>query len=1131
MSLIFYNFSSTPDYIWKNNPIYNYKSFINFKELSYYKSITIYDDLLGMLSEYKKDGRENYGYYPSDFIINPSILYDEIIPTIIEKIKSRSYLSKYKYIQINFSKFTIKTIFELYLLSEYDNFDSFLDSDASNDPTIDPNYINSKYTYREWLESAIKMISDITKYLNNIFEESYFCFDNIFYNYYNGIRNNKEDWIEFNEIIYYFISEMPFILCNISIDKYISGGKFDGICNSYEIKYDVYKDHFIYLLNTYYNLNKNIFPIIEMKFGNTNLESVFFSNRIIGSSELECFLESSYSSGIYKVGFFAKCESKEDSYLISSWVNTSLSLSISRLKNTIDIDTSNIFYSNSNKGSVVSGVASSSEEDCSYSLQEEIDMRPVRFYDMYDGSYSANNPCGLSDWWMQDDSVDVLINNVSKDYLDGFRKFVFYLPAGTRKEQYNTNHWYTIDENKRNKIREKIGLWTSEHQDASIFVYSGLLINDNSYDLYLDNIEFNLRIPDIRNTKDASYLRDNWCEWFDIGVKGIIFHCQDNDLRKSVLIYDLYKHYNSIGIKVKISPLLIVNGSYYNDICKYPIVDSISLASNYDFSFNPKEKEITLIIPRNNNSSLSDIESIAKRGFCIGSFGFWADSYLNKIYDNFTLPLIDGSEYSEESSSVTFSIENEAASDRGVAFGVERYKEVSGYAVGDYIPFDIQDCNIICFCNSVDGIFSFNQNLSKYDTLEVSLNNVSFRNTSLPHRVLEDSMESINSGMPSSLSQVNHSNVVNVGIFYERQFPGIQNSISTPYQAKFISPCNLDWYNTLYSTIDNELDYDLVNMNRSLPYASSILYVPEMESILVGGIGGILKISIENKYISGYDIDSSFLVSDIKNLIRYQDDIFILTNSYLYKYNVSSESLYKDSGYGLPGSLYVFSIMPNNTMIIGAEDGVYVKKINNNKWEKVINSSEKVEILISPDSAFAVVDNSIWYSNDGLSWNKKGSISSDLIVNCIIRYKSQFYIGTNSGLFADNGSFYNDRINLSLVDIMNDIESSSSLKINHMCFDDYFLYIGMYDGEYFKYDSEFTLYSDSMLNSIHKMTSVSGKIWMFGYDYFRCFDESIIRKLATGGIIESLYGTGGSIGSGGGGGLGGSGGGSIIIKK
>jgi hypothetical protein len=145
MSLIFYNFSSTPDYIWENNPIYNYKSFINFKELSYYKSITIYDDLLGMLSEYKKDGRENYGYYPSDFIINPSILYDEIIPTIIEKIKSRNYLSKYKYIQINFSKFTIKTIFELYLLSEYDNFDSFLDSDASNDLTIDPNYINSKY--------------------------------------------------------------------------------------------------------------------------------------------------------------------------------------------------------------------------------------------------------------------------------------------------------------------------------------------------------------------------------------------------------------------------------------------------------------------------------------------------------------------------------------------------------------------------------------------------------------------------------------------------------------------------------------------------------------------------------------------------------------------------------------------------------------------------------------------------------------------------------------------------------------------------------------------------------------------------------------------------------------------------
>lgn len=1132
MSLSLYNFSSTSKKYWTNNPVNNFKSFIYFKEWSSYNFITLYDSDTGLLNSYKYSERSSPGFYPSDFISNPDEFYDIILPDIYDSITSYENILNYENVNIFFEKYSISYIFDIFIDSGMSSFEEFLDLNVDTNDFIDPNYSGVIFTYREWMESFLRMFSDIFSSINNFSYNVNFSLMNVLVNRYDYVKKNKENWILYNNYINTFLESLPYICCNIYIDKYITGGSYDSVSPTYECSYDMYYEYLYDLFNQYVLVN-DIIPVVDIFFNYTNLESIFFRNKTIGFNELKCFINALNDSGIDKTGLFVDCNSKELSFVVSEWINSVSSLCIKKISNDIDFDYKNIYYKNIIRNTNILKEESYElydYDDDSIFLNNK-DFRPIKFYDMFDGSYSESNKLGISSWWNSLDSVNVLLSKMKNDYSEGFRRFCFYLPAGTiNGGLINPNHWHSLSEEKKQNLKDILSPWIKSKDDIEVILYSGICIDDYSYDFINYYVGENVRIPNIKSNKDLSYLSENFAEWISLGVSSFIFDTHDYDIKSGKSLIDLHKYYYAVGINVRYSPIKILNKSFSKNITQYGVLDSYNVLSKTSLSFNVDNSEIISLLEKNDSFILSDIENLCKKGICIGTFGSWVDSHLFKIYDNFILPLISEDEESSSEELVTFSIENEEASDRNLGFGTDRYSEVKGYAIGDYIPLDKENCEIVCLCNSVDGSFSFNSNLSKYDVLSIDLRNVSLRNAGMPHRVIEDSMESINSGLPSYLSQVCHTNVVNVGIFYEKQYPGLQNALSTPYQAKYISPCSSDWYDTLNSTINNEIEYDSGNMNVSIPYASSVLYVPEISSVLVGGIGGILKISTEDKYISYFYLDNLSIL-DIKNITRYGDYIFILTDLYLYIYNINDQSIAKDSGYGLPKHLFSFSIMLNNTMIIGAEDGLYVKKINNNSWEKVLSSNSHVSIVISPDASFAIVDNGVWSSMDGLSWKKKGSLSSSIIVNGITRYKSQFYIATNSGLFSDNGSFYNDSINFSLVDVLDDVDESKLLNINDIVSYNNDLIFGLDNGDYYVYNSDFNLYSDSHLDTIHKICFVGDYKWMFGYDMFKCFDETIIRKLSTGGIIESFSGdgidtSGGSGGSGGGsGGSGGSGGG------
>jgi len=435
--------------------------------------------------------------------------------------------------------------------------------------------------------------------------------------------------------------------------------------------------------------------------------------------------------------------------------------------------------------------------------------------------------------------------------------------------------------------------------------------------------------------------------------------------------------------------------------------------------------------------------------------------------------------------------------DKIEGFGVQRYTPTPSGSVGDSFPEDYSNYSVVAIANSIDGTIELSDSVSKYSKLEANIVNPSFKNVGMPHWSIEDTMEWVNSGMPSHLSQVHHSNIILSGIASEKIAPGLQESAAPSFQAKYIVPCNSDWYDKPNSTIDYNLSLDNGNVNLSIPYANCILSVPELNCVLVGGFGGVVSIDITTKNITKFIIDSDrdLLVKDIK---KYQNTIYILDESKLYFYDITTGTVSNDTSVGLPSKIHsIISIFGSN-ISVGAEDGIYARKLSSSSWSKVVSTDKPVNVMSSPDAALAVSDDGgCYYSTDGFNWNKVGVISNK-IVNKIKKHRSQILFATTNGLYQDGGSFYTKNISLQLLDVLNDIESSSSISVNDIDSDFDKAVIGLSDGRYSVYTDDFVIYSDSKMSNIHKVLILGNDIWLFSYNQFRIISESFIRKIATG---------------------------------
>ncbi len=406
---------------------------------------------------------------------------------------------------------------------------------------------------------------------------------------------------------------------------------------------------------------------------------------------------------------------------------------------------------------------------------------------------------------------------------------------------------------------------------------------------------------------------------------------------------------------------------------------------------------------------------------------------------------------------------------------------------------DFEETSVGGFYDVSNGKFEFETDFEKGDSFEIDVIGGTIANAGdLTHRELEDSLELVNSGLPSVLSQVSQVNNVKLGIFVETKWPEQRDECSPPFQAEYIIPDSGEWYDTLNSTINYEEEISVDDITFAILYPTSVLYIPETNTILVGGRGGVLNIKVDTLEmieVEGLDIAEE----NVRTIERWGDILYILTDRKIYNsedFGITWEEV--DSA-GLPNNLGTISFIQNN-IIIGAEDGIYFRASEFSNWEKVLPSENMVSILSNPDVLFSVVDNRIYISANGYSYVDLGVTATGNITQ-LVKHISTIYVSTDEGLFNDTGTFYGD----SPVLIQVTLDGKEDEGVNDLDTDQTDLMIGMDDGSYFQLNTEGTILNEfSDLNAIHQILLIDSEVYLFGFNKMKDPNLDFPIRLTTG---------------------------------
>jgi len=403
--------------------------------------------------------------------------------------------------------------------------------------------------------------------------------------------------------------------------------------------------------------------------------------------------------------------------------------------------------------------------------------------------------------------------------------------------------------------------------------------------------------------------------------------------------------------------------------------------------------------------------------------------------------------------------------------------------------------------NVVDGIFVFDLPFDKYDNLIVDIHDVTVENVGIfGHRELEDVFEQIYSGPPSYLSQVQQANIVKMGIFSEKNWPGQQELYAPLLQMATFVPTDDTWYDTLNSTINYEVQNENTELSLSLLYPSCVIFSTNIGNVLVGGRGGVLSIEPTTLNISSVNFGS---ISDqiVRSIYEVGSSTYILTDNNIFVSSNNGVTWSEFNRSGLPNKLYSFGAI-NNNLIIGGEDGIYIKLSDSESiaWEKVKDSTSPVSIIYSSNILFAVVDREIYITSNGLTYSNT-NVGSDLDITNITRYGFvNTYVSTNQGLYSDNGSFNSTSPSLEVMDLGELLSDTGTITVNNTVTNNTDkTVIGVSSGSYGVVKQDVLSIKDfTSLDSIHKVLFVNDDIWLFGQDVFKVPFLDYPVKLSTG---------------------------------
>jgi hypothetical protein len=731
-----------------------------------------------------------------------------------------------------------------------------------------------------------------------------------------------------------------------------------------------------------------------------------------------------------------------------------------------------------------------------------IDRRPVRVYTMWEDGYlsSSGQSNAFISWWLESGGVANLIERMTADYKLGYRRFMFYMPAGNQTASagyYSPNQWETIVSSRQTEISVLLSDWVqNQFEEVEIIVMGGIRMNGDLSKLDTHMIDYDNAVPyDLANNSvHGEYFSRNYQPWVDAGASSVALHdACDSDVgnRFVELVGSQFLAEKKIyGSCLPLSDAETIDeGLIGLTSWILPYDQFLDLQGSNVFIFDEATTEMGVVLTAQMSFTQEDLSGLEGQGLVLYvAEGTVADEYL----------FGSGSSEEEVNTEAQFVTVQGPGTDPIEGFGVVRYNPVNAAVDGEDPEPIYAQYDLVAVANSVNGVFALSAPLTKRDILTVDITNPSFDNTSLPHAVVEDSFEWVNSGLPSHLSQTRDSNLLQMGLNMTRTNPGAMEMVP-PYQAKYILPCNNDVYDVFNSTVDFEILADFGRRNFSLPYATAVTYVRERNEVWVGGPGGVLSIDATTYEVDEVRLDNRRELQ-IKDMFSRNGKVYVLDQTALYIYDLETDRITRDPGLGWPSDVFEFINFFNTNLAVGASDGIYARRELQDTWTKVQDTGSLVNAMIAPDAGFAIADNEVHYTTDGFTWTLIGTASQD--INSLVKYRNRIYLATDQGIYEDGGFFYAERVSLRLVDVFNDSEESRDIVANDIASSNRQVVSGLDDGRLVTIDDfGFTVF-DSGLDTIHKVAivgdEVSEDVWMFSYNTFKIKSQTQLRRLVSG---------------------------------
>ena len=367
------------------------------------------------------------------------------------------------------------------------------------------------------------------------------------------------------------------------------------------------------------------------------------------------------------------------------------------------------------------------------------------------------------------------------------------------------------------------------------------------------------------------------------------------------------------------------------------------------------------------------------------------------------------------------------------------------------------------------GTFDFDSRFSKYDIISVSLLGTSIENAGdNNHEEIEDKIEQLNSGLDSALATVKQTNNLKMGIYLEKQFEGEQEELSKPHQARYVVPRSEDFYTTLNSSVNYELDNSIDNFNGfNITHVSDAKHIESLNIILVAGLGGILSIDTDNieiLQIAMPDQESNYY----KSIFVGEEKIYVVNDSQIYSSPTDKLDFQPVDRSGLPSGLSSISQI-SGTLVVGTGSGIYYKISDESTWILSVESENIVDTIISPDVMFAIDNDDVLLSANG-SFFASANYRQNMKIRDISKRGAIIYAATENGLYKDDLTFYSDSARLSLVDIFSDRTLSSQYPMNTVISKNEVVFAGADNGSLVVEDDDKYLVIDNIpLRSIHQI--------------------------------------------------------------